>query len=119
MTELTGMDISNASHYDGATAAAEAANLAYHTFRGKRKKCWFPHLSILNTVKRSVPICMGLEDVLVTGDESQLNEKHELSALMEMIDNDTAVVIVQYPDFFGRINDYTKLVKKPMIMARW
>ena len=42
MTELTGMDISNASHYDGATATAEAANLAYHHFRGKRKKCLSP-----------------------------------------------------------------------------
>ena len=36
IANLTGMEVSNASHYDGATATAEAGVMAYHHFRGKR-----------------------------------------------------------------------------------
>ena len=38
IARLTGMEAANASHYDGATACAEAGILAYHQFRGKRKE---------------------------------------------------------------------------------
>ena len=110
MTEISGMDVSNASHYDGATAAAEAANLAYHFFRGKRKKVLIsrsvnPHYR--DTIRTYM---QGLEDVAVLGDEQSGSESWDLDRFIENIDNNTAVVLVQYPDFLGRIIDYTKLV---------
>ena len=37
ISNLTGMEVSNASHYDGATAAAEVCITAYHHFRKKRQ----------------------------------------------------------------------------------
>jgi len=111
MTELTGMDVSNASHYDGATAAAEAANLAYHFFRGKRKKILVSR-SVNPQYRETIRTYMqGLENVKVLGDDINDEKLSELEAFLAQIDNDTALVVVQYPDFFGRIIDYTKLVE--------
>lgn len=111
MTELTGMDVSNASHYDGATAVAEAANMAYHIFRGKRKKVLVSR-AVNPQYRETIRAYMqGQEEVLVLGDEDGAELIEDTQKLIDKIDNDTAVVIVQYPDFFGRIIDYTKLVK--------
>jgi glycine dehydrogenase subunit 1 len=112
MTELTGMDVSNASHYDGATAAAEAANLAYHFFRGKRKKVIVSR-SVNPQYRETIRTYMyGLEDALVIGDDETHGSAPHNIKFTELIDKNTAVVILQYPDFFGRIIDYTKLVEK-------
>lgn len=111
MTELTGMDVSNASHYDGATAAAEAANMAYHFFRGKRKKILISR-SVNPQYRDTIRTYMfGQEDVEVLGDEEQDGFSEDVSTLSEKIDTNTALVIVQYPDFFGRIIDYAKLIE--------
>ncbi len=110
MTELTGMDVSNASHYDGATATAEAANLAYHFFRGKRKKVLAAR-SVNPQYREVVRTYMqGLDDVQVLGDDEAIGTSYDMEAFTSLIDQDTALVIVQYPDFFGRIIDYTELV---------
>ena len=110
MTELTGMEVSNASHYDGATAAAEAANLAYHFFRGKRKTMLLSP-SVNPQYRETIRTYMqGLENVTVIGDGSETSLDDDRDDLIDQITKDTALVVLQYPDFFGRINDYTKVI---------
>jgi len=103
--DLTGMDVSNASHYDGATALAEAVILALNHHRGKRHKvivspAIHPHY---RQVIRTYTQGMGLT---IVGDESCCNQADTLAGLL---DNDTAMVAVAYPDFFGHVNDFTAL----------
>ncbi len=110
MTNLTGMDVSNASHYDGATATAEAVNLAFAQFRGKRKKVVMSptvHPQYREVV-RTYTQGMGLEEV---GDDVSIDPEVGPEAMMSLVDDNTMLVVVQYPDFFGRIHDYTKLIE--------
>ena len=112
MTALTGMDVSNASHYDGATATAEAVNLAYAQFRGKRKKVVVSptvHPQYREVV-RTYTQGMGIE---VIGDDDKLPiTDYQPSDLQSLVSEETCLVIVQYPDFFGRVYDYTKLIEE-------
>ena len=99
MCALTGMDVVNASHYDGATAAAEAVIMALSVTRGKRHKAIvspFLHPEYRETI-RTYTQGMNME---IVGDESTAND---LEALKGLIDNRTACVIVQNPDFLGRM----------------
>jgi glycine dehydrogenase subunit 1 len=107
---LTGMEVSNASHYDGATAVAEAANMAYAQFRGKRNKVVISptvHPQYRGTMRTYVQ-GMGLE---LSGDDPKADLYAGPEALESLIDEETALVIVQYPDFFGRVYDFTKLIE--------
>ncbi len=110
VSALTGMEVSNASHYDGATAAAEAVNMAYANFRGKRRKVLISatvHPQYRETI-RTYTQGMGLD---LTGDGPDSDVEASPEALSSLIDQDTALVIVQYPDFFGRVFDYTRLIE--------
>lgn len=103
---LTGMDVANASHYDGATAVAEAVNMAYHNFRGRRKKIVLSptvHPQYRDTIHTYMK-GMNLE---IVGEN--LKSEDGPDELIPLIDDQTALVLVQYPDFFGRIFDLTKL----------
>ena len=108
MAALTGMEISNASHYDGATAVAEAVNMASAQFRGKRTRIVISsalHPQYRQTLQTYV---QDLQLELVGDDPSVLSSPDSLESL---IDDNTALVVVQYPDFFGRIYDFTRLVE--------
>lgn len=86
---LTGQDVANASMYDGATATAEAALMAMR-LTGRRKIVLG---TPLNPQYREV-----LESYLWNFDDAELSEGEA--------DEQTACVIVQSPDFFGRPHDY-------------
>lgn len=102
---LTGMEVSNASHYDGATATAEAVITAINVHRLKRRTVVvspYVHPEYREVV-RTYTQGMGLT---IIGDDD-LPEPH----LVERLDADTACVIVQYPDFLGRVEDFSMLAE--------
>jgi glycine dehydrogenase subunit 1 len=108
---LTGMDVSNASHYDGATAAAEAVIMAYHHFRTKRGKLVVSP-GVNPQYRETIRTYMqGYENFSISGDLNGLDPLCGPADLQPLIDHDTCLVLVQYPDFFGRIYDYTSLVQ--------
>ncbi len=102
--ELTGMDVSNASVYDGATAAAEAAAMC----RDRKRKVTLisaaAHPDTINTVRT---YCYG------TGDELRIvpvkDGKTDLEALKEMLTPDVASFYVQQPNFNGIFEDAVAL----------
>ncbi|HEU5276902.1 MAG TPA: aminomethyl-transferring glycine dehydrogenase subunit GcvPA, partial [Xanthobacteraceae bacterium] len=95
---LTGMEVSNASHYDGATALAEAVLLALNVGAGKRNKVVLspavhPHYrEVVKTYLRA-----GHPATLV-GDDDPAADVGRLTAL---VDRDTAALVIQNPNFFG------------------
>jgi len=105
---LTGMEVANASHYDGATSMAEAVIMAVAHGREKRRKVLIspavhPHY---RAVVRTYTQGMRLT---ITGDERQ---QATLSDLAAQLDGDTALLIVQSPNFFGQIEDLAGLADK-------
>ena len=98
--ELTGMDVSNASVYDGATAAAEAAAMCRDRKRRVTLVSAAAHPDTINTIRT---YCYG------TGDEMRLvpakDGKTDLDALREMLTADVASFYVQQPNFNGLFED--------------
>ncbi len=102
---LTGMDVANASMYDGSTACGEAALMARRVT--KRKKVILsgglhPHYAAV--VKTNSEL-LGDEVMFAPATPDGQGEASE------MIDEETSCVIVQTPDVFGNVRDLTGLAK--------
>ncbi len=104
---LTGMEVSNASMYDGGTALYEACQMALHaTGRGR-----IVMDSGVNPVYRTMlysytaNLSIDFAEVPVTHGQSDRN------LIFEKLDDNTAAVILQNPNFFGVIDDHGDIVK--------
>ncbi|NJP04286.1 MAG: aminomethyl-transferring glycine dehydrogenase subunit GcvPA [Chloroflexaceae bacterium] len=107
MSALTGMEVVNASHYDGGTAVAEAAIMALNLSRKRRKlvvaRSVHPQY---RTVLRTY--LQGL-DVQIVGDE---DPNVTLDDTLAQVDSDTAAVVLQSPDFLGRLYDMRPIAQR-------
>lgn len=107
IARLTDMEVSNASLYDGATAIFEAAMMAMRV-TGKNKiiadsgvspifrKILYSYTSNLSIEFEEIPVVHGQSD---------------RDKVAEFLDDKTAAIILQNPNFFGAIDDYTDIIK--------
>jgi glycine dehydrogenase subunit 1 len=103
--ELTGMDVANASMYDGASAVAEAA-LMSHSTNGKNEIIITDSLHpAYKRVLETYCSGMGLKTITYPVENGLV----EPSSLKSNLSSDTSCVIVQSPNFYGVIEDVAKI----------
>lgn len=110
MTELTGMDVSNASMYDGTTATAEAVMMAFGAARKADtvlvSETIDPKtLAVINTYAHFHNI-----KIEMVKQEEGVTDMKSMSSLLEK--GNVAGVVVQQPNRYGIIEDYDGLADK-------
>ena len=106
--ELLGLDVSNASLYDGGTALYEAAMMAIR-LTGRKKIIVDQGVNLIyRTMLYTYTSNLSIEFVetpVVRGQSSR-------EEVFKHLDDSVAAVILQNPNFFGAIDDYTDIAKK-------
>jgi glycine dehydrogenase subunit 1 len=112
IAQLTGMDVANASLYDGSTGLAEAFLMAQRVTRKNRflmaKTVHPEYRAVVNTYAKNLGIQIELVDYAPDG-------RMDLEKLESKFDSNVAAVIVQSPNFFGtieRIHDVSEIAHK-------
>ncbi|MBN2898087.1 MAG: aminomethyl-transferring glycine dehydrogenase subunit GcvPA [Clostridia bacterium] len=107
IAELTGMEVANASMYDGPTACAEAAAMAIASGKKKNKIVVSEtvHPEVINVLKTYMRYS-GAELVIAPMKDGET----DYEALAGIVDDGTAGVLVQNPNFFGVIEDVKRSV---------
>ena len=106
--ELLGLDVSNASLYDGGTALYEAAMMAIR-LTGHKKIIVDQGVNLIyRTMLYTYTSNLSIEFVETTVVHGQSSREE----IFKHLDDKTAAVILQNPNFFGAIDDYTDIVNK-------
>ncbi len=103
VAQLTGMDVANASMYDGSTACAEAVLMARRvTRKNKAILAGSLHAHYRAVVETTTQYT---EDVIVAQTPNPADPEAELKAVIDAIDDETSCVVVQNPGVFGHVLD--------------
>jgi len=105
ITRLTGMEVSNASHYDGATALAEAVLLALGLGSRRRNKI-VVSTAVHPQYREVVKTYLRGTNAMIVGDQDPGGNAEDLSAC---VDAETAALVVQWPNFLGQLEDFRAL----------
>lgn len=103
---LTGLDVSNASLYDGATAAAEACAMAVNSVR-KANKILYSSTLYSQTIEVLETFFANMDVELECITAAEGSGVLDLPALRERLDESVAGVIVQSPNRYGCVEDYS------------
>lgn len=98
--ELTGMDVSNASVYDGATAAAEAAAMCREKNRTKMLVSAAANPDVISVIKTYADAA-DAEIILIP----EKDGKTDIDAVKTLLGADIAGVYIQQPNYYGLIED--------------
>lgn len=103
---LTGMEVANASMYDGSTGTAEAVLMAHRVTRRRKAVLsggLHPHYGdVVRTISE-----MASDDIVTMPPDVSANED-----ILSRIDDETSCVVVQNPDVFGNLRDLTPIAEK-------
>ena len=105
--ELTGMSASNASVYDGATAAAEAINMCIEKKRNKVLVSATMHPMTLATIQTYYK-SRDIDIVIVPEKNGQI----DLDSLNQLIDDTVACTMIQQPNYYGLLEEVETVIEE-------
>ena len=105
---LTGMPVANASMYDGGTALFEAMMLAVRVTRKRQAVISGSVSPIFREMVRCYSSNLDIELIEVAAGDICSNQQ----ALIDAVTDQTACVLVQYPNIFGTVEEWTGTVEK-------
>jgi glycine dehydrogenase subunit 1 len=110
MTALTGMDVSNASLYDGASALSEAVLMAVRAHRKSKSRRILVPRNVNPFYRKATHGIVKLQDIeLVNVDYDKTSGQTPLAALREFEGQDITALVISQPTFFGTLEDVNAL----------